>query len=171
MTWRDLRRRLRHPSSGRREQCRSRLTDPGFVSARIPFILLRDSHGRGWAGRLSPGARFLANNEERTPSHRARQNGNAGEPAAAGKAASLGRLLIDPRLGDVEDDASSTKKRSMLSIAGSLLAEVSLPKLLVAWALMFAVPGVLFGVAPLVASAWLGVLSRTMRAEVGWTVF
>ena len=41
--------------------------------------------------------------------------------------------FIDPRLGDVEDDASSTKQRSLLAIAGSLLAEISLPKLIVAW--------------------------------------
>ena len=38
--------------------------------------------------------------------------------------------LLDPRNGDVEDDASSTKQRSLLSLAGSLLAEISLPKLL-----------------------------------------
>ena len=41
--------------------------------------------------------------------------------------------LIDPRRGDVEDDASSTKRRSLLSLAGSLLSEVSLPKLALAW--------------------------------------
>ena len=35
--------------------------------------------------------------------------------------------LLDPRNGDVEDDASSTKQRSLVSLAGSLLAEVSLP--------------------------------------------
>ena len=34
--------------------------------------------------------------------------------------------VIDPRGGDVEDDASSTKRRSLLSLAGSLLAEISL---------------------------------------------
>ena len=36
--------------------------------------------------------------------------------------------VIDPRGGDVEDDASSTKRRSLLSLAGSLLAEISLPE-------------------------------------------
>jgi hypothetical protein len=46
---------------------------------------------------------------------------------------SLLRPLIDPRLGDAEDDASSTKRHSPLRIAGSLLAEISLPKLAVAW--------------------------------------
>jgi hypothetical protein len=38
-----------------------------------------------------------------------------------------GDQLIDPRRGDAEDDASSTKQRSLLAIAGSLLAEISLP--------------------------------------------
>ncbi len=35
-------------------------------------------------------------------------------------------FLIDPRLGDAEDDASSPKQKSLLAIAGSLLAEISL---------------------------------------------
>lgn len=43
------------------------------------------------------------------------------------------KAVIDPRRGDVEDDASSSKRRSLLSLAGSLLAEISLPKLAVAW--------------------------------------
>ena len=43
------------------------------------------------------------------------------------------RPTIDPRRGDIEDDASSTKQRSMLSLAGSLLAEISIPKLVIAW--------------------------------------
>jgi lipoic acid synthetase len=54
-------------------------------------------------------------------------------------------ILIDPRRGDVEDDASSPEKRSMLAIAGSLLAEISLPKLAVAWILMIGVPGLMLG--------------------------
>ena len=53
--------------------------------------------------------------------------------------------LIDPRFGDVEDDASSTKRRSLLSLAGSLLAEVSLPKLLLAWTMLIVLPGILLG--------------------------
>src|SRR5215470_4320410 len=73
--------------------------------------------------------------------------------------------FIDPRLGDVEDDASSTKQRSLLAIAGSLLAEISLPKLIAAWALLVALPGVLLGVAPLVVTGWLGTMSAKMTAE------
>jgi hypothetical protein len=34
--------------------------------------------------------------------------------------------ILDPRDGDIEDDASSTKRRSLLSLAGSLLVEISL---------------------------------------------
>jgi hypothetical protein len=44
--------------------------------------------------------------------------------------------IIDPRDGDIEDDASSTKRRSLFSLAGSLLVEISLPKLAVAWTLL-----------------------------------
>ena len=61
-------------------------------------------------------------------------------------------MIIDPRLGDVEDDASSTKRRSLLAIAGSLLAEISLPKLADSLGLFLIVlPAVLLGLAPLIA--------------------
>jgi 3',5'-cyclic AMP phosphodiesterase CpdA len=63
--------------------------------------------------------------------------------------------LIDPRGGDIEDDASSTKRRSLLSLAGSLLAEISLPKLALSWTMLFIVPALLLGITPLVASAWV----------------
>ena len=65
------------------------------------------------------------------------------------------RPVIDPRNGDIEDDASSTKRRSLLSLLGSLLAEVSLPKLVSAWISLFVVPGLLLGLAPIAISAWL----------------
>jgi 3',5'-cyclic AMP phosphodiesterase CpdA len=74
------------------------------------------------------------------------------------------RPLIDPRLGDVEDDASSPKKSSLLRIAGSLLAEISLPKLALAWALLVGLPALLLGLAPLLASAWLAALARRVMA-------
>ena len=64
------------------------------------------------------------------------------------------RPAIDPRRGDIEDDASSSKRRSLLSLAGSLLAEISLPKLAIAWILLIGLPGVMLGVAPLVISLW-----------------
>ncbi len=53
--------------------------------------------------------------------------------------------IIDPRDGDIEDDASSTKQRSLFSLAGSLLAEISFPKLAVAWVLLIGLPGVALG--------------------------
>ena len=43
------------------------------------------------------------------------------------------RPILDPRDGDAEDDVSSPKQKSLLAIAGSLLAEISLTKLLLAW--------------------------------------
>jgi Calcineurin-like phosphoesterase len=65
------------------------------------------------------------------------------------------RPVIDPRRGDVEDDASSTKRRSLLSLAGSLLAEISFPKLVLAWMLLLVVPALMLGIGPIVASAWV----------------
>ena len=73
---------------------------------------------------------------------------------------------IDPRRGDVEDDASSTKRRSLLSLAGSLLAEISLPKLAVAWFLLIVGPGLVLGVAPVVAAIWLNKLSSRLEYPV-----
>ena len=73
---------------------------------------------------------------------------------------------IDPRRGDIEDDASSTKRRSMLSLFGSLLAEISLPKLLIAFTLLMVVPGLVLGVAPIVAAIWLGKLSNNLAAAL-----
>ncbi len=75
--------------------------------------------------------------------------------------------LLDPRKGDIEDDASSTKGRSLLSLAGTLLAEVSLPKLVAAWLLLVAVPCFLLGLTPLVGSAWLTTFSRSVGSTYG----
>ena len=78
--------------------------------------------------------------------------------------------LFDPRRGDAEDDASSTKQRSLLAIAGSLLAEISLPKLLFAWVASILVPGILLGLTPLVATAWLTAASVKLIGQTGlWT--
>jgi hypothetical protein len=76
------------------------------------------------------------------------------------------RPLVDPRQGDVEDDASSTIQRSFLAIAGSLLAEISVPKLLFAVALSIVLPAILLGLAPLLATAWLAKASGSI-AELG----
>ena len=67
---------------------------------------------------------------------------------------------IDPRRGDIEDDASSSKRRSLLSLAGSLFAEISLPKLAVAFTLLGVVPALTLGIAPILAAIWFGKLSN-----------
>ncbi|MFM8745353.1 MAG: metallophosphoesterase family protein [Aestuariivirga sp.] len=67
--------------------------------------------------------------------------------------------LLDPRNGDIEDDASSTKQRSLLSLGGSLLAEIGLGKLVVAWVMLIALPGLALGFLPLLASLWIGKFS------------
>ena len=72
--------------------------------------------------------------------------------------------IVDPRLGDIEDDASSTKRRSMLSLAGSLLVEISLPKLILAWVLLLVVPGLLLGLAPIAVTSWLGIVTDKLTA-------
>jgi 3',5'-cyclic AMP phosphodiesterase CpdA len=76
-------------------------------------------------------------------------------------------LLIDPRRGDVEDDVSSPKQRSLLAIAGNLLAEISLPKLIFAFTFSIVLPALLLGLAPLVATAWLLKLSTTAAQMTG----
>jgi predicted MPP superfamily phosphohydrolase len=67
--------------------------------------------------------------------------------------------MVDPRRGDVDNDASSTKQRSLLSLAGTLLAEISLPKLVFAWLLLIGLPALLMGAAPLIASIWFAGVS------------
>ena len=57
----------------------------------------------------------------------------------------LEKMLFDPRRGDAEDDVSSPKQRSLLAIAGSLLAEISLPKLLFALTFSILLPALLLG--------------------------
>jgi hypothetical protein len=74
------------------------------------------------------------------------------------------RPILDPRNGDAEDDASSPKQKSLLAIAGSLLAEISLTKLLLAWIASIVLPAAILGLAPLVVSAWVGgVFSRALE--------
>jgi hypothetical protein len=73
-------------------------------------------------------------------------------------------LLIDPRHGDVEDDASSTKRRSMLSLFGSLLVEISLPKLIIAWVMLLVIPGLLLGLAPIVFVEWLTIVTDKLAS-------
>jgi hypothetical protein len=80
-----------------------------------------------------------------------------------------GGVLVDPRRGDIEDDAASPGQRSLLAIAGSLLVEISLPKLLFAWSVSLLLPALLLGIAPLVATAWFSSVSEHVRdlTEIG----
>ncbi len=73
----------------------------------------------------------------------------------------------DPRLGDFEDDASSTKQRSLFSIAGGMLTEISFPKLLFAWVWSIALPAILLGLAPLAATAWAATLTDEIASFTG----
>ena len=82
--------------------------------------------------------------------------------------------MIDPRRGDIEDDASSPKRRSLLSLAGSLLVEISIPKLVVAWLLLIVFPGLMLGLAPIVASIWFGKITDKLAyslTEIWSTIF
>ncbi|MDA8052339.1 MAG: metallophosphoesterase [Rhodospirillales bacterium] len=78
------------------------------------------------------------------------------------RAADTRRLLpaLDPRRGDVEDDALSARRRSALSRMGTLLVEVSPPRLAAALILLLVVPGLVLGFASLAASLWIGLVSR-----------
>lgn len=81
-------------------------------------------------------------------------------------------LLVDPRKGDIEADASSTKSQSMLAIAGSMLVEISLPKLIFAWAMLLVLPGLLLGLAPIVVAEWVTtVTSKIAHVAIGlWSL-
>jgi len=72
--------------------------------------------------------------------------------------------FIDPRQGDIEDDWSSTKHRSLLWLAGSLAIEMSLPKLALALLLLMVIPAVMLGLVPPVAFAWVNKVSTTITS-------
>ncbi len=63
--------------------------------------------------------------------------------------------IVDPRRGDVDDDASSTRSRSLFALAGTLLAEISFSKFIFAWMLLIGLPALLLGAAPLLLTIWL----------------
>jgi hypothetical protein len=90
------------------------------------------------------------------------------QPDSPGIKPGVDSALFDPRHGDVEDDISSPKQRSLFAIAGSLLAEISLPKLAFAWAFSILLPAVLLGLAPLIATAWLLKVSKVVAEITGF---
>jgi len=74
--------------------------------------------------------------------------------------------VIDPRRGDIEDDACSTKRRSLLSLAGSLLVEISIPKLAVTWMLLIVAPSLMIGMAPIVIVIWINKVSGKVASSL-----
>lgn len=76
------------------------------------------------------------------------------------------KLFADPRHGDVEDDASSTKSRTLVSLAGSVLSEISLPKLALTWLFFLAIPALGLGLAPLLVSAWISKISSRFASPL-----
>jgi hypothetical protein len=87
------------------------------------------------------------------------ERGTGAQPADA--------AILDPRLGDFENDLSATKQRSMLAIAGSLLGEISVAKLAFAWGAQILVPAVLLGLAPLLLTAWISGASERFAEASG----
>jgi hypothetical protein len=75
--------------------------------------------------------------------------------------------ILDPRLGDFESDVSAPKKRSLLAIAGGLIGEISVPKLVVIWTAQILAPAVLLGFAPLILTAWIGAASSRLAEATG----
>jgi len=72
--------------------------------------------------------------------------------------------VIDPRGGDIEDDASSPDRHSLFALTGTLLAEISFPKLALAWIWLVAAPGLLIGLAPILAVTWIDALRSKISA-------
>ncbi|MGL5737019.1 MAG: metallophosphoesterase [Beijerinckiaceae bacterium] len=75
--------------------------------------------------------------------------------------------IYDPRRGDIEDDQSAPQQASLMRLAGSLLTEISLPKLLVSLAMTLAWPLLLVGIAPLLVSAWWRTVSNAAATLTG----
>jgi Calcineurin-like phosphoesterase len=89
---------------------------------------------------------------------------SSANPERGRRESDSGRPILDPRDGDAEDDVSSPKQKSLLAIAGSLLAEISLTKLFLAWIVSIVLPAAILGFAPLIVTAWVGgVFSRVVE--------
>jgi len=89
---------------------------------------------------------------------------SSANPELERREADSGRPILDPRDGDAEDDVSSPQQKSLLAIAGSLLAEISLTKLFLAWIVSIGLPAAILGLAPLIVTAWVGgVFSRVVE--------
>lgn len=79
--------------------------------------------------------------------------------------------FADPRKGDIEDDASSTARHSLLAHAGTMLLDTSLPKLALALVQALVIPGIVLGAAPVLAlwvaqQAWARLSSGATLASL-----
>lgn len=97
-------------------------------------------------------------------------NGSAAENDRHRPARHGAKPILDPRWGDMEDDHSAPKRRSLLAIAGSLLVEISLTKLLFVFAVSILLPAMLLGLAPLLLTAWIGETSNWLSEATGISV-
>ena len=133
--------------------------DKGLRAA--PSAWLRDKDGRYRMGAApaKPPDRSTSPRAPHEPSRVETERGRRGPKGA--------EPFLDPRLGDMENDRSATKQRSLLAIAGSLIAEISLPKLVFAWAASILLPAVLLGLAPLALDGWIGKASDRLAEATG----
>ncbi len=76
--------------------------------------------------------------------------------------------FADPRRGDIEDDASSTARHSLLSHAGTMLLDTSLPKLALAMVQALVIPGIVLGAAPVAALWFLQHVWQRLSSEATW---
>jgi 3',5'-cyclic AMP phosphodiesterase CpdA len=75
--------------------------------------------------------------------------------------------ILDPRSGDLEDDVSSTKRRSLLALAGGILTEINLPKLALAWVLLLVIPGLVLGLVPIFVTTWINAMHGRAASLIG----
>lgn len=76
------------------------------------------------------------------------------------------KLIVDPRNGDIEDDACSLKRHSLISLAGNMLAEISVTKLLIAWFMLLALPSLALGLVPILTIAWANSVAVKISAPL-----
>ena len=76
-------------------------------------------------------------------------------------------MILDPRLGDAEDDISSPKARSLAALGVRMFAEISPIKLLFAFAILVVAPALTLGLAPIVVGAWFATVSRVVQTVTG----
>jgi 3',5'-cyclic AMP phosphodiesterase CpdA len=77
-------------------------------------------------------------------------------------------MITDPRDGDAEDDRAAPMARSMAAIAGGLLAEISLIKVVAVLLLLVVLPNLILGLAPLLVGAWVASLSTGMQTATSF---